>query len=448
MRPRPRCESDIEERLRAALSARAELVQPEDLAPLTPVVELRPRWQSPWVLLATAAVVLLVLGVVFQGLARDPRSDDVAPRPDEPRVELPARRRSRLGAPTTSTDPARLDLDGDGDEGEGRRSCAEPTEDVRRPRSGCETTLSSTGEEAYGIVELGTTIGTNAARPDRRRRRRRPGAGALLRRRGRRSAAAATRSSSTCATACWCRRCLRTPTCCVRGNVPVPGSGTEFYDMVRVHDYWIEDGQLLLQPVGRCLRQRQHDAWSGPRPSSWTPGEWTLDDDGVLRPETPGACGQALEAQRAVRAGRGRRPALTSRRSPTETFGIGERRGLRARATGSVPASRPRRTRASSSRATTAARSATGSRSPTRGSPRCSPRRSSPTVPRWSSRPRPTPRTSRCSCRTATGCVRCEPVGEIDLLNEGERADVADAGRRRGHRGRGRGRHLAGLGCG
>ena len=66
-------------------------MQPEDLArSLTPVVQLRPRWQSPWVLLATAAVVLLVLGIVFQGLGRDPRSDDVAPRPDEPTIELPA----------------------------------------------------------------------------------------------------------------------------------------------------------------------------------------------------------------------------------------------------------------------------------------------------------------------------------------------------------------------
>ena len=78
--------SDMEDRLRAALSARAELVQPEHLAPLTPAVDLRPRWQSPWVLLATAAVVLLVLGAVLQGLARDPRSDDVAPRPGQPEL--------------------------------------------------------------------------------------------------------------------------------------------------------------------------------------------------------------------------------------------------------------------------------------------------------------------------------------------------------------------------
>ena len=36
--------ADIEARLRAALTARAEQVQPEDLAQLATVVPLRPRW--------------------------------------------------------------------------------------------------------------------------------------------------------------------------------------------------------------------------------------------------------------------------------------------------------------------------------------------------------------------------------------------------------------------
>ena len=40
--------SEMEERLRSALVARAQQVQPEHLASLTPVVDLRPRWQSPW----------------------------------------------------------------------------------------------------------------------------------------------------------------------------------------------------------------------------------------------------------------------------------------------------------------------------------------------------------------------------------------------------------------
>ena len=80
--------TDIETRLRDALAARADLVRPEDLQPLAPVVELRPRWQSPWVLLATAAAILLVLGVVLQGVGGRERSDRLAPEPDESGVEL------------------------------------------------------------------------------------------------------------------------------------------------------------------------------------------------------------------------------------------------------------------------------------------------------------------------------------------------------------------------
>ena len=93
-----------------------------------PVVPLRPRWQSPWVLLATAAVVLLVLGVVFQGLGGDPRSDDVAPRPDDPTIELPADI-GRDWEPDDLAAPARLDLDGDGDARRRSSFLAEPTKD-------------------------------------------------------------------------------------------------------------------------------------------------------------------------------------------------------------------------------------------------------------------------------------------------------------------------------
>ena len=152
----------IEERLRAALAARAELVRPEDLAPLAPVVPLRPRWQSPWVLLATAAVVLLVLGVVFQTLGPDPRSDRIAPKPDAPELELPADIGRDWKADDIST-PARLDLDGDGVK-EKVDFLGEPTKNFDG-RTRMQTTLSSTGEEAYGIAELGTTIGTSALDP-------------------------------------------------------------------------------------------------------------------------------------------------------------------------------------------------------------------------------------------------------------------------------------------
>ena len=172
----PEMQSDIEQRLRAALSARAELVRPEDLAPLAPVVALRPRWQSPWVLLATAAVVLLVLGVVFQGLARDPRSDGSRRSRTSRGVELP---------PDVGRDWEPDDLSTARPPRPRRRREKEKVDFLGEPtkkfdgRIRLQTTLSSTGEEAYGIAELGTTIGTSRPRPDRRRRRRRPGAGAL-----------------------------------------------------------------------------------------------------------------------------------------------------------------------------------------------------------------------------------------------------------------------------
>ncbi len=152
----------IEERLRAALAARADLVQAGDLAPLGPAVEPRPQWQSPWALLATAAAVLLVLGVVLHGVAGGPRSDRLAPQPDAPQVQLPPDV-GRGWAPDDLSTPARLDLDGDGTR-EKVEFLAEPSEG-HDGRTRVQTTLSTTGEEAYGVVALGTTIGVNALDP-------------------------------------------------------------------------------------------------------------------------------------------------------------------------------------------------------------------------------------------------------------------------------------------
>ena len=152
---------DMEQRLRAALTARADLVQPEDLTPVATVVPLRPRWQSPWVLLATAAVVVLILGIVFQGISRDPRSDDVAPKPDAPKpddpsITLPANVGRDWGVSPEST-PAKVDLDGDGTK-EKVEFLAEETKNFDG-RIRLQTTLSSTGEEAYGIADVDSTIG-------------------------------------------------------------------------------------------------------------------------------------------------------------------------------------------------------------------------------------------------------------------------------------------------
>ena len=269
--------TDIETRLREALTARAELVRPEDLAPLATVVPLRPRWQSPWVLLTTAAAILLVLGVVLQGVGGRERSDRIAPQPDESRVELeiPADI-GRDWKPNDLDEPRRLDLDGDGTK-EVVQFLGERTKDFDG-RFRLQTTLSSTGEEAYGIAELGTTVGINALEPidadgdgdqelvlyyddfanggyplvyDLRD-------GLLV------------------------QAPPEDPELLARGEEVVPGSQTEYYDRVHLLDYWFEDGSLRSSRSvssyarGDMVRMSPKayvaDAWT-----------WTLDPDGVLR---------------------------------------------------------------------------------------------------------------------------------------------------------------------
>ena len=290
----PSAPSEIEERLRAALSARAELVQAEDLAPLAPVVELRPRWQSPWVLLATAAVVLLVLGVVFQGLGSDPRSDRIAPKPDAPELEVPADIGRDWKADDVST-PARLDLDGDGVK-EKVDFLAEPTENFDG-RVRLQTTLSSTGEEAYGIAELGTTIGTSAL----------PSIDAdgdgdqelvLLHdesysgpERGGFPHVFDLRDGLLV------EAVAEDPTLLIRGQFAVPDSQTTYYDLVHVQEFWIEDGSLhSSRSVGSyaagqmtLLTPRSYVA------DAWT---WTLDEDGTLRHGQPECVMQSYDSTR------------------------------------------------------------------------------------------------------------------------------------------------------
>ncbi|GAB3020954.1 hypothetical protein GCM10011376_22540 [Nocardioides flavus (ex Wang et al. 2016)] len=271
----------LDERLRAALAARADLVRPEDLAPLAPVVPLRPRWRTPLLLLAAAAAVLLVLGLVLDGLGRDPRSDDVAPSPDDRvELELPADVGRDWEADEYST-PARLDLDGDGTD-EKVVFLGEPSPQLDG-RVRMQTTLSGSGEEAWGVTDIETTI-VNALDPvdadgdgdqelvlyyddfanggfplvfDLRE-------GLLV------------------------QAVVDAPELLVRGQVPAPGGG-EYYDMVRVHDYWVEDGTLwssrsvnayaagtrtmtLIKPLVTV-----HDAWT-----------WRLTEDGLLEPVDQG----------------------------------------------------------------------------------------------------------------------------------------------------------------
>ncbi|KRE95216.1 hypothetical protein ASG76_05970 [Nocardioides sp. Soil774] len=308
--------SALEDRLVAALAARAELVQPEDLAPLATVATLRPRWQSPWVLLATAAAVLLVLGVVLQGVGGRQRSDDVAPRPDDPKIELelPADVGRDWKASPEST-PARVDLDGDGAK-EKVEFLGEETKDFDG-RIRLQTTLSSTGEEAYGVADVASTVGAGAEGvvdadgdgdqelvvfdPD-------------------------LDTSGGAPLVFDLREGLlvqvvpEDPSLLQRGDVQVPGSQTGLYDRVRVLQYWIEDGRLFSG------RSEDSFARTG-MTTAQLPGivletwEWRLGDDGVLRREAAGCKELVFDVQECDADSGAQVPDLTP---ATETVGVGE----------------------------------------------------------------------------------------------------------------------------
>ncbi|GAA5117657.1 hypothetical protein GCM10023339_28870 [Alloalcanivorax gelatiniphagus] len=315
--------STTEERLRAALSARAELVRPEALEPVTKIVALRPRWQSPWVLLATAAVVLLVLGVALQGLGRDPRSDDVAPRPDdraEPRLP-PDVGRDWPASPEST--PARVDLDGDGTK-ERVQFLAEKTEKFDG-RVRLQTTLTSTGEGAYGVVDVESTIGVTADGvvdadgdgdqelvvfdPDIDGSDTNGGAPLVLDLRD----------------GLLVRAEPAEPGLLVRGDVQVPGSPNGTYDLVRVHQYWIADGALFS---GRSEDSFARTGMDLLRPQevvleTW---KWRLDDDGVLRPEPAGCAELVFDVRDCDADSRDRVPDLGA---PVDTsVGVGGRAEL------------------------------------------------------------------------------------------------------------------------
>ena len=263
---------------------------------------LRPRWQSPWVLLATAAVVLLVLGVVLQGVGPRPRSDEVAPEPDAAADRAAGRRRPRLEGrrplDARAPGPRRRRHEGEG------RVPRRADQELRRPdpaadhpeqhrRGGVRhrrarhhdrhrppsnpIDADDDGDQELVLCCDGPDSRTGARRlPARLRPARRP-AGA--------------------------RRPSRTPTCWSAGSVPVPGSETEFYDLVRVHDYWIEDGALLLQPLGRRLRPRQHDLFAPRAARGRTPGSGASTTTACCGPATPAAwCRSSTVASR-LRAG-------------------------------------------------------------------------------------------------------------------------------------------------
>lgn len=271
---------ELEQRLRAALSARAEQVQPEDVSQVAPVVPLRRRRNALVIVLASAACAAIVVGVLFRVVDTNPRTDP-APQPNTPDLVLPPDVGRDWKADDLST-PARLDLDGDGTL-EKVHFLAEPSKDFDG-RTRLQTRLSSTGEEAYGMAQLATTIGTTALDPidadgdgDQELVLYRedldggPGAPVVPLVFDLRDGLLVEAPSSD-------------PGLLLMGDVPVPDESTAFYDMVRVHDYWIEDETLFSS--------RSVSTFAAMSMSLFKPATivmdayvWRLGEDGVLRPE-------------------------------------------------------------------------------------------------------------------------------------------------------------------
>ena len=149
--------SDIEQRLRSALEARAALVQPEDLR-LNPVLEpaepeTGPWWQRPGAYLFVAAVAVIVIALPLLALAstvdregkQDPDQFSTTPT-DPPTMTDPV---------PMEVDSGAADVDGDGTDDPVRVVELEVV--GSRPRDGIEVDLSSTGETvSYRYPRLGT----------------------------------------------------------------------------------------------------------------------------------------------------------------------------------------------------------------------------------------------------------------------------------------------------
>ncbi|GAA4687293.1 hypothetical protein [Nocardioides nanhaiensis] len=152
----------LEERLTAALAARAEQVHPHHLrdAPApTPergaeVVPLRRR-RVAIALAAAAACAAVAAGVVWSDLGED--GQDV-PQP-APSPTVPAEVPDDVGADWGVVDRTRLDLDGDGTPEELRlRDSSAGTEGLPDNPARVDAVLSSTGQLAYGTFDNNGTF--------------------------------------------------------------------------------------------------------------------------------------------------------------------------------------------------------------------------------------------------------------------------------------------------
>ncbi|PUA80277.1 hypothetical protein [Nocardioides currus] len=267
--------TDLENRISAALAARAEQVRPEHISPTLLPAAAVPLRRRPLVVLAAAACVLLALGLTVW-LPRHQDDVDPAPEPDAPEVVVPPDigrgwDRARLSP------PAGIDLDGDGVEEKVRFSGEPGAKADGRVR--LDTTLSSDGSAAYGVVALGTTIGVAPLDP--------------IDADGDGDEELVLYHSEDDMTTVPVVLDLRdgmlveappTDPDLLRIGTTAEAGGTDLYDIVRLHDYWIEDGTLLS---GSSVNTFAASGMSLFRPEDYLMDvvRWRLRDDGVLVPE-------------------------------------------------------------------------------------------------------------------------------------------------------------------
>lgn len=281
--------NELETRLAEAFAARADLVQPEDLRdePLpAPVVQL---WRRTSVLLAVAAC----LAVVAASVALLGDRDQDGPQPAEPRptLELPADV-GRDWDRVKDTPPAELDLDGDG-RNEKVLFLAEPSEGYDG-RLRLQTTLSSDGSSAHGIVDLDQTLSVIALEPidadsdgDQEL--------VIVNENAEGGGPAAAGPPPTQLLVLDLRDGLLVrapatePDLLWSGNLVVPGATQDYYELVHMQGFWIEDGSLFTS-----RSERSYPAYLMnlviPEEYRVDVVEWRLADDGVLSPvpaETP-----------------------------------------------------------------------------------------------------------------------------------------------------------------
>jgi hypothetical protein len=142
--------SEMEERLRAALAARAHQVQPESLRQDPPEPAARPWWRAPgsYGLLAAVAVLVLVIPVATLVLLRGGDDAPVASGPSE----------SEQSETTTTTADGRewteiesrvADFDGDGQDDVAQLLADDPTTETGEAR--VRVALASGGEPVWGV---------------------------------------------------------------------------------------------------------------------------------------------------------------------------------------------------------------------------------------------------------------------------------------------------------